>query len=168
MIIALEGFMGSGKSTVGRTLAEMLGISFVDLDELIVDGEKRSIPEIFSFDGEKGFRTLELKYLRKVLKVGGDMVLSLGGGTPTIPAAASLLREKTICIYLRTTIETLEINLSGAEGGRPLLEGKALREKIAELLSERADTYENTAHTTIDIDGLSPEQIAEEIIISCL
>lgn len=160
--------MGSGKSTVGRTLAEMLGIRFADLDEAIVEGEKRPIPEIFSTDGEKGFRTLELKYLRRLLKGGGDMVLSLGGGTPTIPAAASLLREKTICIYLRATIDTLEENLAGSEGGRPLLEGASLRERIADLLSEREEAYEHSAHTTIDIDGLSPEEIAEEIIIGCL
>ena len=137
--------MGSGKSSVGRVLADMLGIRFIDLDETIVEEEKRPIPEIFSSEGEKGFRILELKYLRRLLKGGGEAVLSLGGGTPTISAAASLIREKTICIYLRASLE-----------------------KIASLLSERAETYEECAHATIDIDGLSPEEIAEEIIIGCL
>ena len=141
MIIALEGFMGSGKSSVGRVLADMLGIRFIDLDETIV---------------------------RRLLKGGGEAVLSLGGGTPTISAAASLIREKTICIYLRASLDTLEANLSGPESSRPLLEGAPLREKIASLLSERAETYEECAHATIDIDGLSPEEIAEEIIIGCL
>lgn len=168
MIIALEGFMGSGKSSVGRVLADMLGIRFIDLDETIVEGENRPIPEIFSSEGEKGFRILELNYLRRFLKGGGEAVLSLGGGTPTISAAASLIREKTICIYLRASLDTLEANLSGSESSRPLLEGAPLREKIASLLSERAETYEECAHATIDIDGLSPEEIAEEIIIGCL
>ena len=81
MIIALEGFMGSGKSSVGRVLADMLGIRFIDLDETIVEGEKRPIPEIFSSEGEKGFRILELKYLRRLLKGGGEAVLSLGGSS---------------------------------------------------------------------------------------
>lgn len=168
MTIALEGFMGSGKSTVGRTLAEMLGIRLIDLDETIAEGEKRTIPEIFSTEGERGFRCLELKYLQKLLKGGDNLVLSLGGGTPTIPAAAALLREKTLCIYLRATAETLLDNLAGTEKGRPLLEGAPLRERISDLLAERSSAYEKTAHIVIDTDGLSPEQIAEEIIISCL
>ena len=65
MVIALTGFMGCGKSTVGKILAEMLGIRFFDLDEIIVEGEKRTIPDIFSSEGEDGFRNLEIKYLKR-------------------------------------------------------------------------------------------------------
>ena len=168
MVIALTGFMGCGKSTVGKILAEMLGIRFFDLDEIIVEGEKRTIPDIFSSEGEDGFRNLEIKYLQRVLKGGGDKVLSLGGGTPTIPAARDLLREKTVCIYLRATVDTLQANLSGSEGNRPLLKDTPLREKISELLSIRSDAYLHSAHIVIDIDGLSADEIAEEIIIGCL
>ena len=165
MILSLTGFMGSGKTTVGRVLADWLGCPFTDLDEEVVRKAGTSIPEIFSAEGEEGFRKREAEALRKIVgEYGGNTaVLSLGGGTLTQPASAALVHEKTLCIYLRATLETLLSRLEGETEGRPLA-----GEGLAERLSSRTPVYEKTAHVTVDTDGLSPEEIADEIIISVL
>ena len=165
MLITLTGFMGSGKTTVGRILADALGCPFLDLDEMIVKKAGKSIPDIFAQDGEPAFRQLEARLLRQTVeKYGGSTaVLSLGGGAVTTAASATLLHEKTVCIYLRATLDTLPGRLAGESGGRPLADSA-----LAERLAAREPLYEKTAHVTIDTDGLSPEEVSDEIIISCL
>lgn len=171
MLITLTGFMGSGKTTVGKVLADFLGCPFYDLDALIVKKAGRSIPEIFADGGEAAFRTLEAKVLRQAVEKYAEStaILSLGGGTLGTPASARLVAEKTTCIYLRASVDTLAARLAPEAAGRPLLRGAPdLRERIAALLAGREDVYASTAHVTVDTDGLSPEQIADEIVISCL
>lgn len=165
MMITLCGFMGSGKTTVGRLLSDALGCPFLDLDELIVKKAGKSIPAIFAEDGEPVFRQMEARLLRQTVeKYGGNtVVLSLGGGAVTTPASAALLHEKTVCIYLRATLETLLQRLSGETAGRPLADNS-----VASRLAEREPVYEKTAHVTVDTDGLTPEEVTDEIIISCL
>ena len=171
MLITLTGFMGSGKTTVGEVLADFLGCPFYDLDALVVKKAGRSIPEIFADGGEAAFRTLEAKVLRQAVEKYAEStaILSLGGGTLGTPASARLVAEKTTCIYLRASVDTLAARLAPEAAGRPLLRGAPdLRERIAALLAGREDVYASTAHVTVDTDGLSPEQIADEIVISCL
>lgn len=171
MLITLTGFMGSGKTTVGKVLADFLGCPFFDLDALIVKKAGRSIPEIFADGGEAAFRTLEAKVLRQAVEKYAEStaILSLGGGTLGTPASARLVAEKTTCIYLRASLDTLAARLAPEAAGRPLLRGAPdLRERIAALLAGREDVYASIAHVTVDTDGLSPEQIADEIVISCL
>ena len=171
MLVTLTGFMGSGKTTVGKVLADFLGCPFYDLDELIVKKAGKGIPEIFADGGEAGFRALEAEVLRKTVAKYAEAtaVLSLGGGTLGTPASARLVAEKTTCIFLRAGVDTLAARLAPEAAGRPLLAGAPdLRERIAALLSEREATYAATAHVTVDTDGLSPEEIADEIVISCL
>lgn len=165
MLIALTGFMGSGKSTVGRLLADSLGCVHIDLDREIVRNAGRSIPEIFAEDGEAAFRALEKEALEKTVKKYAETtaVLSLGGGTVTVPGAIGLLREKTLCIYLQASFECLKSRLEGGREGRPLAD-----ENIAGRLLEREPLYLRAAHITLETDGLSPEEVADEIIISCL
>jgi Shikimate kinase len=165
MLIALTGFMGSGKSTVGRLVADALGCPFWDLDRLIEKKAGRDIPAIFAADGEKGFRRLEKHVLEQTVAkyAEGTAVLALGGGTVTVPGAPALLQEKTLCIYLQADVETLRSNLEGRTEGRPLA-GEGWEERLA----ARLPLYEKAAHITIDTIGLSPEEIADEIIISCL
>ena len=165
MMITLTGFMGSGKTTVGKVLADFLGCPFLDLDEIIVQKAGKSIPEIFAQDGEPAFRELEARLLRQtVMKyAAGTAVLALGGGAILAPASATLLREKTVCIYLRATLDTLLARLAGETAGRPLAD-----DALAERLAAREPIYEETAHVTIDTDGLSPDEVADEIIISAL
>jgi shikimate kinase len=165
MLITLTGFMGSGKTTVGRILADALGCPFLDLDELIVKKAGKPIPDIFAQDGEPAFRQLEARLLKQTVEKYGEgtAVLSLGGGAVLTPASAALLQEKTVCIYLRATLDTLLGRLAGETAGRPLAD-----DAMAARLAEREPLYEKTAHVTIDTDGLSPEEISDEIIISCL
>ena len=165
MMITLTGFMGSGKTTVGKVLADFLGCPFMDLDDLVVKKAGKSIPDIFAQDGEPAFRELEAQILRKTVAKYAEStaVLALGGGAVLAPASAALLHEKTVCIYLRATLDTLLARLSGETADRPLAD-----ETMASRLAEREPIYEETAHVTIDTDGLSPDEVADEIIISAL
>ena len=165
MMITLTGFMGSGKTTVGKVLADFLGCPFYDLDDLVVKKAGKTIPEIFAQDGEPAFRQLEARLLRQTVEKYGEntAVLSLGGGAVTTPASATLLNEKTVCIYLRATLETLMQRLEGQTAGRPLAD-----DALAARLAEREPLYEKTAHVIVDTDGLSPEEVADEIIICAL
>ena len=164
-MITLTGFMGSGKTTVGKVLADFLGCPFMDLDDLIVKKAGKSIPEIFAQDGEPAFRQLEARLLRQTVEkyTENTVVLALGGGAVTAPASAALLREKTVCIYLRATLDTLLQRLQGETAGRPLAD-----DSLAERLASREPIYEETAHVIIDTDGLTPDEVADEIIISAL
>lgn len=157
--------MGSGKTSVGRVVADALGCPFLDLDEIIAKKAGRSIPEIFKADGEAGFRKLEQQALEKTVAKYAEstVVLALGGGTVTIPGAVQLLQQKTLCIYLKATLDTLKENLEGATEGRPLA-GEGWEQRLA----EREPLYEASAHIILETDGLTPEEIADEIIISCL
>ena len=165
MMITLTGFMGSGKSTVGRLLADSLGCPFLDLDDLIVKKAGKSIPDIFAQDGEPAFRQLEARLLRQTVEKYKETtaVLALGGGAVMTPASAALLHEKTVCIYLRATLDTLLARLTGETAGRPLAD-----DAMASRLASREPVYEETAHVIIDTDGLSPDEVADEIIISSL
>ena len=176
-IIALTGFMGCGKSSVGRRLSELLCCPYMDLDAVIEERTGRSIPDIFASDGEAAFRQMELETLQNILEeVGKQIILSLGGGTVMTAECAELVREKTLCIYLRTGVETLVDRLSSGTEGRPLLNPEAddsnnsqkksdtdLRTRIESLMFRRASTYEATAHITIDTDGLSVDDLAHSI-----
>ena len=165
MMVTLTGFMGSGKTTVGKVLADFLGCPFMDLDDLIVKKAGKSIPDIFAQDGESAFRQLEAQVLRKTVEKYAEStaVLALGGGAVLAPASAALLRDKTVCIYLRATLETLLARLEGGTAGRPLADAS-----LAERLASREPIYEKTAHVIVDTDGLSPEEVADEIIICAL
>ena len=165
MMITLTGFMGSGKTTVGKVLADFLGCPFMDLDDLVVKKAGKSIPDIFAQDGEPAFRLLEAQVLRKTVEKYAEStaVLALGGGAVLAPASAALLREKTVCIYLRATLDTLLARLAGETAGRPLADAS-----LADRLAAREPIYEKTAHVVIDTDGLSPDEVADEIIISAL
>ena len=165
MMVTLTGFMGSGKTTVGKVLADFLGCPFYDLDDLVVKKAGKSIPDIFAQDGEPAFRELEAQVLRQTVAKYAEstVVLALGGGAVLAPASAALLQEKTTCIYLRATLETLLQRLAGETAGRPLAD-----DAMAARLAEREPIYEKTAHVIMDTDGLSPDEVADEIIISAL
>lgn len=157
--------MGSGKTSVGRLVADALGCLFVDLDEVIEKKAQKSIPQIFADEGEAGFRKMEKQALEQTVKKYAEstVVLALGGGTVTVPGAVALLQEKTLCIYLQASLESIRQHLEGHTEGRPLAD-----ENLAARLAAREPLYRQAAHLTLETDGLSPEQIADEIIISCL
>ena len=96
MIISLTGFMGCGKSCIGKILSEKLGFKFIDLDTWIEEHEGRSVRRIFTENGEAGFRRIETAALGEVIEEEGDMVLALGGGTLTSAAAATMVHELSL------------------------------------------------------------------------
>lgn len=179
---ALIGFMGCGKSSIGRTAAKMLGVAFIDLDEEIVRRCGKSIPEIFSAIGEAGFRAIELDTLEELLSRKGkahlpsDILLSLGGGTLTDPGSRELVRKHCRCIYLRASLETLAANLrwEGEAASRPMLAGAdpkapaespdSLESRIASMMAARGPVYEKAADIILDIDGLDYSDVARQIL----
>lgn len=237
MIISLTGFMGCGKSSVGKSLSALLGCPFTDLDAAIVERIGCTIPEYFARYGEAAFRTLESDVLSATLSrhtltghslpghspypltpgnegicrstaghtpspltpgnegicrsgrggvPGGtapaiSAVLALGGGTVMTPDCAHMVQERTRCIYLRASLDTLIERLRNEAAGRPMLRTRtpdpgtepcptpadadiALRERISSLLAQRSATYESVAHHIIDVDGLSVEDVARSIL----
>jgi shikimate kinase len=170
--------MGCGKSSVGKRLSELLCCRFMDLDAEIVARAGRSIAEIFAVDGESEFRRIEKEVLREILDTSSSSVLALGGGAVMTEGSEELVHEKTLCVYLKASVETLIEHLSGQTSGRPLLKagasgdnGKenddandALRKRIMDLMSKRAATYERTAHIIIETDGKSIDEVAQEIV----
>ena len=168
MVWALSGFMGSGKSTVAALLAAREPrCRMIDLDALIRDQTGRTVGELFREGGEAGFRTAETAALLDAISsFEGDetLLIALGGGTLTTPYNRELIRACTRCIYLRGKVETLAERLQEEQATRPLLQGEApLEEKIGKLLAERRSTYEAAADRIVDIDGKSPEELADEI-----
>ena len=95
---------------------------------------------------------------------GEIKVLSLGGGTVVGKECAEMVKEKTLCIYLKASVETLVSHLEGETADRPMLQGESLRERISSLMTQRSAIYEETAHIIIDTDGKSIDEIAVEII----
>lgn len=159
--VALIGFMGCGKSTVGPLLAARLEMEFVELDDLVSAAAGVSIAEIFARVGETGFRDLESKALMDALRIGGK-VISCGGGVVLCDENVRLLRQHCRVFLLeiskRTAVERLRMH-----GGRPLLEGGDLERRVEELMDERAHDYTSAAHEIIAADDASPQEIAEEI-----
>lgn len=158
--------MGCGKSSVGRCLSELLCCPFIDLDEAICGRAGKSIPEIFASEGETEFRKLEAETLRSILTPSGAvrMVIALGGGTVMTPECSEIAKERSVCIYLKASIDTLVRHLETEASGRPMLQGDSLRSRIEELMNLRSKTYETIAHITIETDGKSIDAIAEEIV----
>ena len=163
MIISLTGFMGCGKSSVGRKLSQLLCCPFMDLDAEIEARSGRSIPEIFEAEGEKEFRRLEKETLKDVLETDGKMVLALGGGAVMTPECEEMVNDKTVCIYLKASVDELVERLSGESAGRPLLNTADLHTRILDLMSRRASTYERVAHLIIDTNGRTIDEVASEI-----
>lgn len=166
MIVALIGFMGCGKSTVGRVLARQINWDFIDLDHKIEKAAKRSIPEIFEQEGEFGFRKRETECLIRCLQISEELnrtqnrslVLSLGGGTPLLNG--STIREKCTCIYLEASYESIITHIGGKNNPkRPLFSKETLKQRLA----EREPIYRQTAHHIVSVDGKSIEDIVQEI-----
>ena len=168
-VISLAGFMGCGKSTVGKILASRLGADFYDLDTLIEQNAGMTIPEIFTSQGEEAFRRMEAQTLDTFLETMTNRraVLSLGGGTLTTEHCRQLLQGRSLCIYLKASEDTLVRNLSGQADGRPMLEGAhdeaTLRARISKLMALRSNIYESSATHTVQVDALQPESIADII-----
>ncbi|MDR2279348.1 MAG: shikimate kinase [Gordonia sp. (in: high G+C Gram-positive bacteria)] len=138
--------MGSGKSTVGRAVADRLGLRFVDTDIEIERRSGRSIPEIFDADGETGFRSIEADVVRSVLAESSGVV-ALGGGSPTVQAIRDALVGHHV-VYLAISATDGFERVKGSN--RPLLSSPEPSARYAELLDSRVDAYESVARFSVD------------------
>ena len=162
--IVLEGFMGSGKSTVSELLSEKLMLELIDTDEVIEDTEGRTINEIFETEGEASFREMETDLLEAIdSDHWREFVISLGGGMPVKEENRELLRKIGKVVYLRAKPETIFERVKD-DDKRPLLKTEDPLAKIEELLEKRASFYEDVADVIIDTDGKAPLEITKEII----
>lgn len=160
--VILTGFMGSGKSSVGRVLARQLSSRFVDLDSEIVAISGCQINDIFVRDGEEAFRTLESLQLQRVLSECKSCVIATGGGAVISEQNRRLLRESGVIVNLKVTLEQVMTRLHGCTD-RPLLVGGTAAERVKALMDAREDFYAD-ADIQIDTDGKSVEDVAMEIL----
>ncbi len=159
--VVLTGFMGTGKTTVGRLLADSLGYEFVDTDA-VIEERHGPIPEIFRLHGEALFRTFEYEVAVDLGERDG-LVVSTGGRLMLDPANAAVLGASGDVFCLVASVDSILTRVVTDDGvrSRPLLAGDGVRERIESLLAERADGY--ARFTQIDTDGRSPADIAVEI-----
>ncbi len=158
--IVLLGFMGSGKSTIGKLLSERLKVPFLDLDEEIVRKTGLSIPEIFSSLGEENFREIERETLIGLLSKPGSLVVSTGGGAPAYKDNMELINKNSISIYLKADFEKLWKRIS-QDGNRPLV--ATGKEKVRKLFERRIPFYER-ANIVVRTDNQTPEETTDEIL----
>ena len=162
--IILIGFMGTGKTAVGESLAKSLHTELADTDTLIVEKAGMSIEEIFRRHGEPFFRNLETEMLR-VLTTVENKIISTGGGIVLKPENHALLKRIGKTILLRATPEVIIHRLSG-DTTRPLLKGTNVekRQRIEALLTERDSRYQEAAEFTVETSLLTPEAVAQKIM----
>jgi shikimate kinase len=159
--IVLIGFMGCGKSSIGRRLAGRLGHEFLDSDELITARAGRSITEIFADEGEEQFRNRETVELRELIDAS-KIVLATGGGAVLREENREILRRIGTVIWLHADQETL-FERATRSGKRPLLHVENPRGTFNALLESRLPLYEATASLKMDATGLSHEQTVRRI-----
>lgn len=163
--IILTGFMGTGKTTTGKMVAERLGIPFVDLDEEISRRAQRSIAEIFAQEGEPAFRRLESRLLRQILELKNEnVVLATGGGTLLSPSNRLLCEQAGVVVCLTCRPEVLKERLRAGEiAERPLLNTEHPEGALQTLWEERQKTYAEI-FWQLDTSRKTPDQVAESII----
>ncbi|MBP5199856.1 MAG: shikimate kinase [Schwartzia sp.] len=160
--VVLVGFMGTGKTSCGRTLATRLGCGLIDLDKYIEAKEGMSVPEIFAEKGEPYFREKEREAVREVVKRKGA-VIATGGGTIKDEENFRLLKERGVLVCLTADIDTI-MERTERRGERPMLDRSEDRRKaVEELLESRREMY-GRADFTVDTSRLSPMQAAEEVM----
>jgi shikimate kinase len=159
--IYIVGFMGTGKTSSGRLVAQRLGLSFVDMDTLITEREKRSIPDIFRDSGEPVFRAIEKRLLAELAGKGGQ-VISCGGGTFADPENIALMKKTGVVVCLTSSPEMI-LERTKRFSDRPLLRVADPLARIRQLLEARRPFYDQ-AHHLIDADRLSVQATAEAVL----
>jgi len=162
--VALYGFMGVGKTVVGRALAEMTGMTYVDLDEEIVESSGKTIPEIFE-GGEEAFREIE-KTVTRVIAARDGQVIACGGGTILDADNLSSLKHNSRLVLLTAKPEIILKRVMAEGDVRPLLNGGDKLQRIRSLLEARNLAYIQAAELILDTSRMTPEEVAEKILES--
>jgi len=156
--IILIGYMGSGKTTIGRKLASNLGFRFVDTDELVREHSGKTIPEIFQEQGEEAFRDFETDVLKSVIN-SECQIISTGGGLVLREENRMLLKDSGFCVWLKANPDTIYERIC-RNGNRPLLETENPRQTIYTMLQERTPKYLEAANMEIATDHLGISDLA--------
>jgi shikimate kinase len=158
--IVLMGFMGTGKSEVGRRLAQRLGRAFVDTDQLVEERTGKRVAAIFADDGEAAFRALERIAVAEAV-AGSGAVVAVGGGAVLDPENVRVLRAGGTLVYLTARPEVI-LRRIGNPASRPLLKDDP-HGAVTRLLAERGPVYEAAADVTVDTSNQSAAEVVEEI-----
>lgn len=159
--VVLVGLMGSGKSTIGRALAESLGWDFVDTDRIVERREGCSVAEVFATRGERTFRTIESEVLREVLANPTRQVIATGGGIVTSEDNRRSLRDHEV-IWLKADVDTLTRRVEKSRADRPLL-GDDPRTRLTELSRQRSDLYAQVASRSESVDDRKVDDVVRSI-----
>ncbi len=160
----LIGFMGCGKTTIGKKLADRTGMEQLDTDALIVQKAGMPVTEIFHREGEQGFRLRETQLLEGLVRSGREnVVYSTGGGIVMQEENRNLLHRLGTVVLLEITPEEV-IRRLGKDTTRPLLQGEDRMKKVRMLMARRRTAYESCADLRIEVSGKKPEEIMEEIL----
>jgi shikimate kinase len=162
--IVLVGLMGAGKSSVGRRLAQTLGLPFFDADDEVERAAGRSIPDIFADLGEAAFRDGERRVIARLLD-GPPHVMATGGGAFMNPETRALIARKAVSVWLKADVDVL-VRRVGRKDGRPLLKGRDARQVLAALAEERNPVYAQADITIDSIEG--PHTATVQAIIEAL
>lgn len=168
MKIFLLGYMGSGKSTVGKLLASEFDTEFIDLDHEIEEAEQSTITELFEKKGELYFRKSERKHLERLLQKNKNEIISLGGGTPCYGNNLELINKDTdsVSIYLKMSVEKLTERLFEEKDHRPMISHLSEKDKLEEFIRKHLferGFYYNQSDIVINCDDRSPEEIVATI-----
>ena len=164
MRIYLIGYMGCGKTTLGKKLAAALKLSFIDLDTFLEEKYFRTIPQIFAEEGEAGFRLKEQKVLHEVASFD-NIIVATGGGAPCFFNNMELMNNTGYCIFLDIDTSTLVKRLINAKTERPIIKGKSadeLHHFIEEMMLKRRPYYEKAKYILKDSE-IKPQQVIELI-----
>lgn len=171
MKIVLLGYMGSGKSVVGKQLAVTLDLPYVDLDKSIEEDQGKSINELFQSKGEIYFRKIENQLLHRIIDGPGRLILSTGGGTPcygdNLPYMNS--RPDVLTVYLKTSIPTLVARLRPEKDHRPLISHLGSEDELMEFIGKHLferNPFYNQADLIIETDGRVVNEIVQEIVLN--
>lgn len=160
--IVIIGFMGSGKTRVGKRLAQDMDLPFIDVDKVIIKKMNLSVSEIFQRFGEPFYRALETLVVKELITDKERKVISLGSGLPVQEQNQKYLKQLGTIIYLKGSLETLKKRLE-AGSGNPLIDGDDREEKIRKLLKQRDPVYSKYADIEV-ITGVKPfEALIKEI-----
>ncbi|MDA0369973.1 MAG: shikimate kinase [Actinomycetota bacterium] len=160
--VVLVGLMGSGKSSVGRHLAEAIGRPFVDTDSEIERKARRSIAELFRTSGEESFRSLEEDVLEEVLASRSESVVATGGGSVLRSTTRQRLADHVV-VWLRADVDTLVDRVERGRHERPLL-GDDPRGRLEELDRQRSPLYDEVANIVVDVDHRAITAVVDSIV----
>lgn len=167
MRLTLIGLRGTGKSTVGRLVADRLGWTFVDADKELERRERRTIADIFECDGESTFRQIEEALLEELLQSGDHAVIASGGGAILSEQTRARMKSSGPVVWLTAPVETLAKRVTTdaqSASQRPSLTGKSIADEIAQVLAARRRLYQEVATITVPTQDQTPAQLADQIV----